>query len=71
MSVQTDQIKTSKTSRKEDTLTQMMAAQQGSEQEDKTAIRPFRVNVPESELADLRKRINATKWPERETVADA
>ena len=37
---------------------------------DKTAIRPFAVNVPEPELADLRKRINATKWPEREAVAD-
>jgi pimeloyl-ACP methyl ester carboxylesterase len=36
-----------------------------------TAIRPFRINVPEEELTDLRRRINATKWPERETVADA
>jgi pimeloyl-ACP methyl ester carboxylesterase len=36
-----------------------------------TAIRPFQVNVPEAELTDLRRRINATKWPERETVADA
>ena len=36
-----------------------------------TAIRPFNVNVPESELIELRRRINATKWPERETVADA
>ena len=35
------------------------------------AIRPFRVNVPDAELAELRRRINATKWPERETVADA
>src|SRR6202163_3917827 len=34
-------------------------------------IRPFRDNVPEAELAELRKRINATKWPDRETVADA
>ena len=38
---------------------------------DKTAIRPFRVNVPETELTELRRRINATKWPERETVTDA
>src|SRR5262245_54898713 len=38
---------------------------------DKQAIRPFQVNVPESELTELRKRIKATKWPERETVADA
>jgi pimeloyl-ACP methyl ester carboxylesterase len=34
-------------------------------------IRPFRVNVPEQDLVDLRRRINATKWPERETVTDA
>ena len=34
------------------------------------AIRPFRVDVPEEALADLRRRIAATRWPERETVAD-
>jgi pimeloyl-ACP methyl ester carboxylesterase len=33
-------------------------------------IRPFRVNVPEEQLLDLRRRIVATRWPERETVAD-
>ena len=38
---------------------------------DKADIRPFQVNVPEEELTELRKRINATKWPERETVTDA
>ena len=38
---------------------------------DKHAIRPFKVNFPEAELTDLRKRINATKWPEGETVTDA
>jgi pimeloyl-ACP methyl ester carboxylesterase len=37
---------------------------------DKTAIRPLRVHVPESQLIDLRRRINATRWPERETVTD-
>src|SRR6266404_1232970 len=36
-----------------------------------TEIRPFHINVPEAELTELRRRINATKWPERETVADA
>ena len=36
-----------------------------------SAIRPFRDNVPEAELAELRRRINATKWPDRETVTDA
>jgi pimeloyl-ACP methyl ester carboxylesterase len=39
---------------------------------DKTAIRPFRVpTVPEAELAELRRRIEATRFPERETVSDA
>jgi pimeloyl-ACP methyl ester carboxylesterase len=32
------------------------------------AIRTFTVNFPETDLADLRKRVRATKWPERETV---
>ncbi len=37
-----------------------------------TAIRPFQVvSAPEAELTDLRRRINATRWPERETVTDA
>jgi pimeloyl-ACP methyl ester carboxylesterase len=35
-----------------------------------TSIRPFRVNVPEEDLVDLRRRIKATRWPENETVAD-
>ena len=34
------------------------------------AIRPFRVNVPEEQLVDLRRRIAATRWPDKETVAD-
>ena len=34
-------------------------------------IRKFRIEVPESELTELRRRVNATKWPERETVGDA
>ena len=37
----------------------------------KDEVRPFSFHAPEAELADLRKRINATKWPEREQVADA
>src|SRR2546428_13659437 len=39
--------------------------------EDLNEIRPFHVNVPEEELTELRRRINATKWPDRETVTDA
>src|SRR5258708_1906574 len=49
-------------------MTPTVAKQTGS---DKTAIRPFHVNVPEAELTELRTRINATKWPERETVTDS
>ena len=32
--------------------------------------RPFRVEFPEESLLDLRRRINATRWPDRETVSD-
>ena len=37
---------------------------------DKKAIRPFHVNIAEEELIELRRRINATRWPEKETVTD-
>jgi pimeloyl-ACP methyl ester carboxylesterase len=36
-----------------------------------TSIRPFRVRVSDEALADLRRRIQATQWPEKETVTDA
>ena len=38
---------------------------------DKDAIRPFHTSVPDTELSELRRRVQATKWPERETVPDA
>ena len=38
---------------------------------ERAAIRPLRVDVPEEHLNDLRRRVRATRWPERETVADA
>src|SRR5258708_4737159 len=38
--------------------------------EGSNSIRRFHVNVPEAELTELRRRIKATRWPERETVAD-
>jgi pimeloyl-ACP methyl ester carboxylesterase len=41
------------------------------ESADTAAIRPFTVEIPEAELEGLRTRIAATRWPERETVADA
>jgi pimeloyl-ACP methyl ester carboxylesterase len=38
---------------------------------DAEAIRPFKVSFPDKDLADLRRRIAATKWPARENVTDA
>src|SRR2546423_12606446 len=38
---------------------------------DATAIRPFTIEFPEADLEDLRARIAATRWPEKEGVADA
>jgi pimeloyl-ACP methyl ester carboxylesterase len=35
-----------------------------------TTIRPFRVDVPEEDLDDLRRRIGATRWPSKELVED-
>ena len=46
----------------------MAALQQSSGGGD--TVRPFRVQVPESALADLKRRIAATRWPDKETVAD-
>ena len=37
---------------------------------DEAEIRPFRVNMPDEAIADLRRRITATRWPSRELVAD-
>ena len=37
---------------------------------DTTAIRPFHVSFPDSALVELRRRINATVWPDKETVSD-
>ena len=52
-------------------MTEATLTQPGTEQTSaKNAVRPFHVHVPEAELTELRRRINATKWPERETVTD-
>jgi hypothetical protein len=40
------------------------------ESADAPAIRPFTIETPEADLEDLRARIAATRWPEKETVAD-
>src|ERR1700683_1372291 len=53
-------------------MTPTTATQRSGERDSaESLVRPFNVNVPEAELTELRRRINATKWPERETVTDA
>jgi pimeloyl-ACP methyl ester carboxylesterase len=42
----------------------------GQATSDQADIRPFQVGFPEAELAELRRRVTATRWPERETVTD-
>jgi pimeloyl-ACP methyl ester carboxylesterase len=37
---------------------------------ERSTIRPFELNFTDEELSDLRRRINTTRWPEKETVAD-
>ncbi len=47
-----------------------MSATEGTSASAQTEIRPFRVDVPERELEELRRRIEATRWPTRELVSD-
>jgi pimeloyl-ACP methyl ester carboxylesterase len=47
-----------------------MSAVMQTKRGDATAIQPFRVNVPEAELAELRRRVAATRWPNKELVTD-
>ena len=52
-------------------MTQSSAAQPGVEQiGNKATIRPFRVNLSEADITDLRRRLAATRWPTRELVSD-
>jgi pimeloyl-ACP methyl ester carboxylesterase len=48
-------------------MAQSTATQSGV---DKETIRPFRAHVSDEALADLRRRLQATRWPDKETVAD-
>ncbi len=52
-------------------MTQTNATQATEMAPDQAAIRPFEVSFSDAELADLRNRINATRWPEKETVTDS
>src|SRR5271170_6967172 len=59
----------SKTTHEADRMSESSAAQRASEQTgDNTTIRPFHMNYPGTDITELRRRINATRWPERETV---
>jgi pimeloyl-ACP methyl ester carboxylesterase len=50
--------------------TAIVTQRRGEQATDNVEIRPFQVNVPEAELAELRRRITAARLPEKETVAD-
>src|SRR5271157_36159 len=52
-------------------MTQTSATQASKQAAGRSAIRPFPVNDPEAELTELRRRISATEWPEREAVRPA
>jgi pimeloyl-ACP methyl ester carboxylesterase len=51
-------------------MAQAEVAQNGTSTSAVPAIRPFRINFPEADLTDLRARVSATRWPDRETVSD-
>jgi len=48
----------------------MMAGQTTSVEPEGTAVQPFTISVPDEALADLRKRIAATRLPDKELVED-
>jgi pimeloyl-ACP methyl ester carboxylesterase len=50
--------------------TSLLPSQAMAASSSREAIHPFRVNIPERALVDLRRRINATRWPDKETVDD-
>jgi pimeloyl-ACP methyl ester carboxylesterase len=75
-SKETEVLTSSSTKTKETTMTtdteavavaQAPATRQAAED---ASVRPFTVHVPEAKLQDLRQRIAATQWPEKETVGD-
>jgi len=53
------------------TTTGLLSAFPASAQRaEKAGIRPFRINIPQTDLDDLQRRLAATRWPDRETVND-
>ena len=51
-------------------LSGVVGAAQAEEAVRSDAIVPFRVHVPDADLADLKRRLVSTRWPDKETVAD-
>ena len=51
-------------------MTQAAATQPRPQAVDQGAIRPFRVSIAENQIADLRRRLAATRWPSMELVQD-
>ena len=47
-----------------------MSVQAVQETAESNTIRPFQIDFPQAELDELRRRVQATRWPEKETVAD-
>src|ERR1700688_4461709 len=69
---QTVTSKKSSTEKQETTRTQLATAQVDSDPYNATVgIRAFHVNVPEDQLVELRRRVAATRWPDKEIVSDA
>jgi pimeloyl-ACP methyl ester carboxylesterase len=56
---------------RESTMTQTMIPDAAAPESTTAAIKSFRVDVPEADLVDLRRRLAATRWPDKETVGDA
>src|SRR5689334_10258245 len=61
------QAQTVSAGQKEKTMSQTKTAPVAATDE---SIRPFKATFPDAQLTDLRNRIKATIWPERETVTD-
>jgi len=58
--------------KKENTMTQTSAKQIFEvKAADKDAIRPFRAHISDADVADMKRRLAATRWPDKEPVADA
>ena len=58
------------TTKRKPAMTQATATPSTVQSADRSAIRPFKVSIPDEALADMRRRIEATRWPAKELVED-